>query len=186
MTMRRPSPLALAVVAAAALAGAGLSACGDDSELLPGGRAAALQAELDRVAAGVSSGDCAAAEQALSRVQGQLVNLPRSTDAELRERLEDGVNNLRARVPAACQAGEQPSTRQQDQTETETQGTDEQQTDETDTGTTEETTPPTDTDETQPPDETTQTQPPDNAPPAGTPESNGTGGASAGGQGEGG
>jgi hypothetical protein len=184
MTMRRPSPLALAAVAAAALAGAGMSACGDDSGLLPGGRAAALEAELDRVAAGVSSGDCDAAERALSRVQGQLVNLPRSTDADLRERLEEGVANLQARVPAACRAPAQPDTGQQDQAETDTQSTDEQQTDETDTGTTtDETTPPTtDTDETQPTD-TGETQPPDTGT---TAPGDGTGGASPGDEGEGG
>jgi hypothetical protein len=183
MTMRGRSPLALAAAALAALAAAGLSACGDESGLIPANRAAALQTELDRVAAGVSNGDCAAAERALSRVQGEVVNLPRSTDAKLRERLQEGVDNLRARVPAACQAGEQPSTRPQDEGETDTQRTDEQQTDETDTGTTDETTPPTtDTDETQPPEDTTQTQPPDTGT---TPEPNGTGGASPGDQGEG-
>jgi len=182
MTMRRPSPPALAALAAAALAGAGLSACGGDSSLIPGGRASAMEAELDRVAAGVSSGDCEAAQVALSRVQGQLVNLPRSTDPELRARLEEGVANLQQRIPAACQAAAS-GTEQQDRTETDTQSTDEQQTDETDTGTTtDETTPPdTDTDETQPTD--TDTEPPDTgtAPPA-----DGTGGAPAGGEGDGG
>jgi hypothetical protein len=184
MTMRRPFPLALAAVAAAALAGAGISACGDESGLIPNGRAAALQAELDRVAAGVSSGDCDSAERALSRVQGQLVNLPRSTDADLRERLEEGVANLQARVPVACRAAAQPDTAQQDQTETDTQSTDEQETDETDTGTTTEETQPTDTetDETQPTD-TGETQPPDTGT---TTPGDGTGGASPGGQGEGG
>jgi hypothetical protein len=180
MTMRRPSSPALAAVVTAALAGAALSACGDDSKLIPSGRAAAMEAELDRVAAGLSSGNCDAAQVALSRVQGQIVNLPRSTDPELRARLEQGVANLQQRVPTACQAA-QSGAEQQDQTQTETQSTDEQQTDETDTGTTtDETTPPTDTDETTPPTDTGETQPPD----TGTTPTDGTGGAPADGQGD--
>ena len=179
--MRRRLHLALTV---SALAVALLSACGTSSGRLPAGRASAMQAELDQVAAGVRSGNCTGAEQALSRVQGELLNLPRSTDAELRQRLQEGVDNLRARVPAACQqARGQSTTETQTQTETDTQSTDEKKTDKTDTGTTEQTTPSTtDTGQTQPPTDTGQTQPPDTG---SSPGQNGTGGASAGGQGGG-
>ena len=161
MTMCRPSRLALAAAVAAALAAAGVSACGNDSGQLPASRASALEDELDQVAAGVRDRNCTVAEQAVSRVQGELLNLPRSTDAALRQRLQEGVDNLRARVPAACQGG--TSGAQESPSQSETPSTDEKskkKTDTTDTGTTtEQTTPPTtDTGQTQPPTDTGQTQ----------------------------
>jgi hypothetical protein len=161
MTMCRPSRFALAAVAAAALAAAALSACGNNSGLLPSSRASALEDELDQVAAGVRSGNCTAAEQAVSRVQGELLNLPRSTDAALRRRLQEGVDNLRARVPAACQQG--ASGTEASPSQSETPSTDEKnkkKTDTTGTGTTTgQTTPPTtETGQTQPPTDTGQTQ----------------------------
>jgi hypothetical protein len=156
MSMRRPSRTALAATALAALAGGPLAGCGSDGELIPPARAADLQAQLDSVASATAAGNCEAAEQAVSRARGAVLNLPGDVDQDLRDRLEQGLDNLEQRVPAACggsdegQDTEEPTTTDEqpaDTGQTDTQGTDTQGTD----------TQPTDT---QPTDTTpTQTQP---------------------------
>jgi hypothetical protein len=159
--MRRPSRTALAAAAIAALAGGPLAGCGSDGELIPPARAADLKAQLDAVASATAAGNCAGAEAAVTRARGAMVNLPDDVDQGLRDRLEEGIDNLEQRVPADCgatdedQDPEQPTTTQEEPADTgrtDTQGTDTQ-----DTGTQPTDTQPTDTTptETQP----TQTQP---------------------------
>jgi hypothetical protein len=161
VSMRRPSRIAVAAVTLAAAGGGSLSGCGSDGEGIPPARATDLKAQLDSVASAVAAGNCDGAAQAVARARGAVLNLPADVDQDLRDRLEQGVDNLDERVPAACgatdagQGEEQPTTTQQEGTdtgETDTQRTDTQGTDTTPTDTQ-----PTDTTPTQT--QPTQTQP---------------------------
>jgi hypothetical protein len=158
--MRRPSRIAVAAVTLAAAGGGSLTGCGSGGEGIPPARATDLKAQLDSVASAVAAGNCDGAAQAVTRARGAVLNLPADVDQDLRDRLQQGVDNLDERVPAACGATdegqeEEPTTTQEEGTdtgETDTQGTDTQGTDTTPTDTQPTDTTPT---ETQP----TQTQP---------------------------
>jgi hypothetical protein len=159
MSMRRPLRTGLAAATVLALAGGPLAACGGSGDPIPASRAADLKAQLDAVKAAVAARNCDGAEQAVAQVKGDVLNLPSSVDEDLRGRLQEGVDNLAERVPAACgSAGSSteertPSTTQ-DKRQTETQKTDTQGTDTEQKETTPTETQPTQTTPTQ-----TQTQP---------------------------
>ena len=143
-----PSLVALILGAATAF----LVACGDDGRI-PASDASRVDNALDEVAADFRAGKCQAAEQAVARARGALLNLPDSVDARLRARLRSGVAKLSERVPATC--GQAQTQTQETQTQTqETQSTESTQTQTTDTSTTDTST--TDTG-TQPPDTGTTT-----------------------------
>jgi hypothetical protein len=157
MSMRRPLRTGLAAAALLALAGGPLVACGGSGDPIPASRAGDLKAELDAVKAAVASGNCDGAGRAVAQVKGSVLNLPSSVDEDLRDRLQEGVDNLEQRVPAACGAAgteESPQTTTQEKQQTETQKTDTQS---TDTG--EKETTPTETQPTQTTPTQTQTQP---------------------------
>jgi hypothetical protein len=132
MSMRLLPQLAALVLGAAA---AFLVACGNDN-LIPASDASRVQNALNEVEADYRAGKCQAAEQAVARAKGALLNLPDSVDSRLRDRLSSGVAKLGEEVPATC-GGSQTQT-QQSQTDTGTTGTDTTKTDTTttDTGTT--------------------------------------------------
>ena len=149
MRMRLLPPLVALILGAAT---AFLVACGDDGRI-PASDASRVDNALDEVAADFRAGNCQAAEQAVARARGALLNLPDSVDARLRARLRSGVANLSERVPATC--GQAQTQTQETQTQTqETQSTESTQTQTTDTSTTDTST--TDTG-TQPPDTWTTT-----------------------------
>jgi hypothetical protein len=149
MRMRLLPPLVALILGAAT---AFLVACGDDGRI-PASDASRVDNALDEVAADFRAGKCQAAEQAVARARGALLNLPDSVDARLRARLRSGVANLSERVPATC--GQAQTQTQETQTQTqETQSTESTQTQTTDTSTTDTST--TDTG-TQPPDTGTTT-----------------------------
>jgi hypothetical protein len=125
-----PSLVALILGAATAF----LVACGDDGKI-SASDASRVDNALDEVAADFRAGNCQAAEQAVARARGALLNLPDSVDARLRARLRSGVANLSERVPATC--GQAQTQTQETQTQTqETQPTESTQTETTDTSTT--------------------------------------------------
>jgi hypothetical protein len=187
MTMPRPSLRVLAVAAATALGGVAQAGCGsDEGGLLPRSAAGDLQASLDDVDAALDAGQCDEAQSALSEVRGDLVNLPESVDADLRARLEQGIDNLDARVSATCGQSDQPEADQEvqpEETRPQDTTTGEETTPPEETDTSEETTPPEGTDtgeETTPPDTTTGEETTPATPGAGGDGSGGTGGASPG------
>jgi hypothetical protein len=99
--MPRPaaSLLALALGAVLLLAAAG---CGeDDAELLPGGTAREITANLDTVQQLADEGDCAGAESAALQVGEQVESL-RGVDARLQRALEQGAERLEE-VVARCE-----------------------------------------------------------------------------------
>jgi hypothetical protein len=126
-------PLALWTALALGAATAFLVACGSNDNLIPSNNASSLENALSQVSSDFQAGRCQAAEQAVSKVNGELVNLPDSVDPRLRSRLRSGVANLDARIRATC-----TETPQQQQTPTPQQTQTNQQTDtgKTDTGTT--------------------------------------------------
>jgi type II secretory pathway pseudopilin PulG len=127
MRMRLLPPLAALLLGAAT---AFLVACGEDN-LIPASDASRVQNALNEVEADYRAGKCDAAEAAVARAKGALLNLPDSVDPQLRDRLSSGVANLARKVPATCGAT---------QTQTQQTQTQETQTDTTTTDTTTDTT----------------------------------------------
>jgi hypothetical protein len=139
--MRVLPPLAALVLGAAT---AFLVACGGNDGRIPADNASQLTNALNQVSSDFDAGRCQAAEAAVTKAQGELVDLPTSVDQKLRNRLEAGIRNLRNRVPATCKAAQtqtqqqtttQQTTTQQTTTQTDTTGTDTTGTDTTGTGT---------------------------------------------------
>ena len=125
-----PALAALVLGAATAV----LVACGGDGRI-PAGDASSLKKALNEVSADYRAGHCTAAAQAVARAQNELLDLPDSVNAKLRDRLQSGISNLRKRVPATCeQAQTETQTAQPDTTTTTETTTTETTT--TDTGTT--------------------------------------------------
>ena len=111
-----------------------LVACGNDN-LIPASDASRVQNALNEVEADYRAGKCQAAEQAVARAKGALLNLPDSVDSRLRDRLSSGLAKLGEEVPATC--GQSQTQTQETQTQTQETQTDTKSTDtETDTGTT--------------------------------------------------
>jgi hypothetical protein len=127
MRMRLLPQLAALLLGAAT---AFLVACGDDN-LIPPSDASRVQNALNDVQADYRAGKCQAAEQAVARAKGALLNLPDSVDSRLRDRLASGVAKLGEEVPATC--GQAQTQTQETQTQTQETQTD---TESTDTGTT--------------------------------------------------
>ena len=131
MSMRLLPQLAALLLGAAT---AFLVACGNDN-LIPASDASRVQNALNEVEADYRAGKCQAAEQAVARAKGALLNLPDSVDSRLRDRLSSGLAKLGEEVPATC--GQSQTQTQETQTQTQETQTDTESTDtETDTGTT--------------------------------------------------
>jgi hypothetical protein len=142
MRMRRALGLLLALASGAACAG--LVACGssENPHLLSPARADRLTAELDKVQEAVDAHDCEAATSASQKLEDEITGLPRDTDPQLQQHLQDGATNLRARADEECQKSDTTPTVTTETTTTETTPTD---TTPTETTTTETTTTPTTT-----------------------------------------
>jgi hypothetical protein len=147
--MRAALPFLLAAVLG--VASAALVACGssgsDRSDLIPQRSASRLKSALSDVESAVDQGNCDAAEAAVARARGVLVNLPRSVDDRLVARLRDGLDNLQQIAPDECQKQDTTATETTqtttptattptDTTPTDTTPTDTTPTDTTPTGTT--------------------------------------------------
>ncbi|MGZ8633505.1 MAG: hypothetical protein ACXWZZ_06575 [Solirubrobacteraceae bacterium] len=120
-----PALAALVLGAATAV----LVACGGDGRI-PAGDASSLKNALNQVSADYRAGQCTAAAQAVAKAQNELLNLPDSVNAKLRNRLQSGISNLRKRVSATCEQTQtqtqttQPATTTTDTTTTATTTTD--------------------------------------------------------------
>ena len=129
-----PSLAALILGASTAL----LVACGGDGRI-PASNASSLTSALNRISSDYRAGRCSEAQRDVIKAQNDVVALPDSVDASLRQRLQSGIQNLAKQVPARCSQAQtqtqqtQPDTTTQDTTPTDTGTTD---TGTTDTGTT--------------------------------------------------
>ena len=149
MTVRRLPAILTALLLG--LSAAYAVACGEEREgLITAGRAENLKEDLDGLDEAVSQGQCEQRAPAeLENIRQRIANLPPSTDRELRQRLQDGIDHLEQLAPAECEENATETT----ETETDTTPT--------------ETTPPTQT-ETTPPTQTETTPPTETAPPTQT------------------
>ena len=150
MRMRRALGLLLALASGAACAG--LVACGssDNPHLLSPARADRLTQQLDAVQSAVDDHDCQAASEGVQKLEDEINSLPRDTDPQLQQTLQEGTTNLRAKAADECQQTEtQPTvtetTTQETQTETQPTTQTETQTTKTETTPTTTTTTPTTT-----------------------------------------
>jgi hypothetical protein len=184
MTVRRLTrtfPLLAALLLGAACAV--LVACGtsgNDDDLIPAKQAETMIDQLDTIKSAVSRGRCSGVDNQVAALQTQINDLSRRVDAGLRNRLQEGVNNLAAIAPDECFARREGQQTQTETTQTETTQTETTQTETTPTETTTTETTPT-TPQTTPtvPPETTPTVPPETTsttPPGGATVPGDTGG----------
>jgi hypothetical protein len=138
--MRVLPPLAALLLGAAT---ALLVACGGSDGRIPASNASSLTSALNQISSDYRAGHCVAAQRAVAKAQNAVLALPDTVDARLRQRLQSGIQNLAAKVPATCS----PTQTQTQETQTDTGTTDTGTTDTgtTDTGTTDTGTTPTDT-----------------------------------------
>jgi hypothetical protein len=124
--MRVLPPLAALVLGAAT---AVLVACGGGDGRIPAGDASSLTSALNQISSDYRAGHCQAAQRAVAKAQNELLALPDTVDARLRERLQSGIQNLAAKVPATCDQAQtqtqqtQPDTTTSDTTSTPTTST---------------------------------------------------------------
>jgi hypothetical protein len=129
--MRVLPPLAALLLGAAT---AFLVACGGGDGRIPASDASSLTSALNQISSDYRAGHCVAAQRAVARAQNALLALPDSVDARLRQRLQSGIRNLAAKVPATCSQTQTQT--QQTPTDTGTTDTGITDTGTTDTGTT--------------------------------------------------
>lgn len=91
-----------------ALAALGLVACGgsDSADLLPGGTASEITANLDQVRELATAGDCVGAEDAAQAVSTQIEELG-GVDKELKQALREGATRLNEVVTSCEEAPEE-------------------------------------------------------------------------------
>ena len=131
MRMRVLPPLvALVLGAATAL----LVACGGSDGRIPASNASSLTSALSQISSDFRAGRGAAAQRAVIKAQNDVLALPDTVDSRLRQRLQSGIQNLAAKVPATCSQTQTQT--QQTQTDTSTTDTGTTDTGTTDTGTT--------------------------------------------------
>ena len=105
MRMRVLPPLAALVLGAAT---ALLVACGGSDGRIPAGDASSLTSALNQISSDYRAGQCVAAQRAVTKAQNDVLALPDTVDARLRQRLQSGIQNLAAKVPATCEPGADP------------------------------------------------------------------------------
>jgi hypothetical protein len=138
--MRVLPPLAALLLGAAT---ALLVACGGSDGRIPASNASSLTSALNQISSDYRAGHCVAAQRAVAKAQNAVLALPDTVDARLRQRLQSGIQNLAAKVPATCSQTQTET--QETQTDTGTTDTGTTDTGTTDTGTTDTGTTPTDT-----------------------------------------
>jgi hypothetical protein len=107
--LARARRVAAALVAAGALT-AFAAGCGEDKgRPIPAGIAAALVTELDQLQQRVSAGECTAVKRGnLKRIDKRLKALPDDTDQEVRDQVENAVDNLNDLVETECRQKPEP------------------------------------------------------------------------------
>ena len=131
MRMRVLPPLAALLLGAAT---ALLVACGGGDGRIPASNASSLTSALNQISSDFRAGHCVAAQRAVAKAQNAVLALPDTVDARLRQRLQSGIQNLAAKVPATCNQTQTQT--QQTPTDTGTTDTGTTDTQTTDTGTT--------------------------------------------------
>jgi hypothetical protein len=141
-----------------------LVSCGgrDEKGLLPGTTADQIVANLDQVQQDAANGDCDSAASAADEVQSEIEQLGSEVNAQLRQRLADGVDRLQQTIATSC---EEASTTATIPTVSSTTTTEKTTTEKTTTSTTTPTT--TTTSTTTTPTATTPTVPPTGGTPGG-------------------
>jgi hypothetical protein len=129
--MRVLPPLAALLLGAAT---ALLVACGGSDGQIPASNASSLTRALNQISSDFRAGHCVAAQRAVAKAQNAVLALPDTVDARLRQRLQSGIQNLAAKVPATCSQTQTQT--QQTATDTGTTDTGTTDTQTTDTGTT--------------------------------------------------
>jgi hypothetical protein len=133
MRMRVLPPLAALVLGAAT---ALLVACGGSDGRIPASDASSLTSALNQISSDYRAGHCVAAQRAVAKAQNAVLALPDTVDARLRQRLQSGIQNLAAKVPATCSQTQTQTQTQETQTDTGTTDTGTTDTRTTDTSTT--------------------------------------------------
>jgi hypothetical protein len=109
-----PTPLLrLATACILGVASALLVSCGSSGKgLIPAADAGPLRSDFEAVAsdARAGAGSCAATEAALLQTEHDFGALPATLDSGLRERLQAGIKNLRARALELCAQPGAPAT----------------------------------------------------------------------------
>lgn len=103
MTMR--SIVRLLAAALLGLAAALLVSCGGSGKgLIPEANAGPLRGDFEAVvqAAESGNGNCTQTEKAIDKTERDFLALPTAVDARLRDRLRQGISNLRQRALAMC------------------------------------------------------------------------------------
>jgi hypothetical protein len=118
MRMRVLPPLAALLLGAAT---ALLVACGGGDGRIPANNASSLTSALNQISSNYRAGNCVAAQRAVAKAQNAVLALPDTVDARLRRRLQSGIQNLAAKVPASCNQAQTQT--QQTQTDTTTNDT---------------------------------------------------------------
>jgi hypothetical protein len=107
MTMRhRPTGILRAALAALlGVAAALLVSCGSSGKgLIPAASAGPLQSDFEAVAQAAQNGDgsCTTTAEAIRKTEQDFNALPTTVDAGLREKLSQGITNLRSRALTLC------------------------------------------------------------------------------------
>jgi hypothetical protein len=134
--LKRVLRLAFPVVALAlgAALAVGIVSCGgrDEQGLLPGENAQQIVDNLNQVEQDVANGDCDAAAENAAEVQSQIDALGDDVNAQLRQRLEEGADELVTLVPEQCEEATTPiettTTTEETTTDEEPTTTDEEET----------------------------------------------------------
>ncbi len=139
---RRAALVRGALAAILGVAAALLVACGGSSDkLIPSADAGPLQSDFEAVEqAADSGGDCSGTESALTRTQQDFEALPASVDAGLRNRLREGISQLRQDALTVCAQSQTQSVSTQSKTTPKTTSTTQTSTTETQTTSTTSTT----------------------------------------------
>ena len=105
MRMRVLPPLAALLLGAAT---ALLVACGGGDGRIPASNASSLTSALNQISSDYRAGRCAAAQRAVAKAQNDVLALPDTVDARLRQRLQSGIQNLAAQGPRHVQPDADP------------------------------------------------------------------------------
>ena len=104
--MRMSVAAKLLAPCAAVLTALLLAACGSSGKgLIQESKAGPLRRDFEAVArlAAKGNGNCAPTSKAIARMKRHFSNLPGSVDVALREKLEEGIENLSANALALCE-----------------------------------------------------------------------------------
>ncbi len=126
--------LAALLLGAACSVLVGCGGSGGNADLIPDQQAATMIDQLATIQSSVSRGRCSGVDSQVANLQTQINDLSRRVDADLRARLQEGVNNLASIAPDECLQ------RRDEQTQTQTTTTETVPTTPTETTTTETTT----------------------------------------------